>query len=246
MEKNKFDDYVGFFRKTLPIGQSFDVGERNVLIGGKEVYMYYVEGFFKSEVMERIFSVLFQISKSEMEKRKNASDFIKHHLPYMQTRIEKNTDKMIQALLSGLTVIIVDGYEDAIIMDLRTYPVRSVEEPEKEKSLRGPKDGLVETILFNTAMIRRRIRDPRLVFEMYTIGTISKTDVSIGYIKGLVDEKSLDRIRDKIGKIRQDTLTVGDQSLVEAMGQSYWLNPFPKVRYTQRPDVVAAPNSLIS
>jgi stage V sporulation protein AF len=240
MEKNKFDDYVGFFRKTLPIGQSFDVGERNVLIGGKEVYMYYVEGFFKSEVMERIFSVLFQISKSEMEKRKNASDFIKHHLPYMQTRIEKNTDKMIQALLSGLTVIIVDGYEDAIIMDLRTYPVRSVEEPEKEKSLRGPKDGLVETILFNTAMIRRRIRDPRLVFEMYTIGTISKTDVSIGYIKGLVDEKSLDRIRDKTGKIRQDTLTVGDQSLVEAMGQSYWLNPFPKVRYTQRPDVVAA------
>jgi len=240
MEKNKFDDYVDFFRETLSIGHSFDVGERNILVGGKEVYLYYVEGFFNSEIMETIFSTLLQITKHEMEKRKNAADFIKHHLPYMQIKIEKNTDKMIQSLLSGLIIMIIDGYEDAILMDLRTYPVRSVEEPEKEKSLRGAKDGLVETILFNTAMIRRRIRDPRLVFEMYTVGTISKTDVSIGYIKGLVDEKALDRIRDKIGKIRQDTLTVGDQSLVEAMCQSYWLNPFPKVRYTQRPDVVAA------
>mgnify|MGYP000860848585 CR=1 FL=1 len=164
MKKNKFDEYVNFFRNTLSIGHSFDVGERNVLIGEKEVYFYYVEGFIKSEIMERIFSVLFQITKNEMEKRKNATDFIKHHLPYMQATIVKNTDKMIQSLLSGLTVIIIDGYEEAIIMDLRTYPVRSIEEPEKEKSLRGSKDGFVETILFNTAMIRRRIRDPRLIF----------------------------------------------------------------------------------
>ncbi|MDD4564104.1 MAG: spore germination protein [Eubacteriales bacterium] len=240
MKKNKFDEYVNFFRNTLSIGHSFDVGERNVLIGEKEVYFYYVEGFIKSEIMERIFSVLFQITKNEMEKRKNATDFIKHHLPYMQATIVKNTDKMIQSLLSGLTVIIIDGYEEAIIMDLRTYPVRSIEEPEKEKSLRGSKDGFVETILFNTAMIRRRIRDPRLIFEMYTVGTTSKTDVSIGYMRGLADEKTLAKVRDKISKIWQDTLTVGDQSLVEAMEKSHWLNPFPKVRYTQRPDVVAA------
>lgn len=240
MEKNKFDEYVSFFRKTLAIGHSFDMGERNIQIGEKEIYLYYIEGFIKSEVMERIFSVLFQITKKEMEQRKTAEDFIKHHLPYMQAKIENNTDNMLKSILAGMTVVAVDGYEHVIVMDLRTYPVRSIDEPEKEKSLRGPRDGLVETILFNTAMIRRRIRDPRLVFEMYTIGSASRTDVCIGYMKGVTDEKLLKKVQEKIAGIRVDTLTVGDQSLVEAIGESKWLNPFPKVRYTQRPDVVAA------
>lgn len=240
MENNKFNEYVNLFRKALPIGQSFDIGERNTILGEKEVYIYYVEGFLKSEIMEQIFHVLFAITKNEMEQRKNASDFIKYHIPYAQASPEKNTEKMMKALLSGLIVMVVDGYSEAIVMDLRTYPVRSVAEPEKEKSLRGAKDGFVETILFNTNMIRRRIRDPRLIFELHTVGTVSKTDVCIGYVKGLVDEKTLKKIQDKIGGIRQDTLTVGDQSLVEAIGKSRWLNPFPKVRYTQRPDVVCA------
>ena len=240
MENNKFNEYVNFFRKALPIGQSFDVGERNLVIGGKEAYLYYIDGFVKSEVLEQIFHVLFSITKHEMEQRHNALDFTKYHLPYAQSVTEKNTEKMTKALLSGLTLLVIDGYSEVIIMDLRTYPVRSVEEPEKEKSLRGAKDGFVETILFNTNLIRRRIRDPKLTFEMNTVGTTSRTDVCIGYIKGITDEKLLKKIKGMISGIYQDTLTVGDQSLVEAMNKSKWLNPFPKVRYTQRPDVVAA------
>lgn len=237
---NKFNEYVDFFREALPIGQSFDIGERNIMIGGKEAYFYYIEGFLKSEIMERIYSVLFQVTQKDMEHRKDAADFIKYHLPYAQAITEKNTDNMIKSLLSGLMVMVVEGYSDAIVMDLRTYPVRSVEEPEKEKSLRGPKDGFVETLLFNTNMIRRRIRDPKLIFEMYTVGSTSKTDVCIGYVKGLVEEENLKKIQKKIKEIKRDTLTVGDQSLVEAIGKSQWLNPFPKVRYSQRPDVIAA------
>lgn len=240
MENNKFNEYVDFFRKALSIGQSFDVGERNAVIGGREVYIYYIDGFLKSEIMEQIFHVLYRIPEKEMDRRQNAKEFIKYHLPYAQATAEKNTEKMIKSLLSGLILMVIDGYSEVIIMDLRTYPVRSVQEPEKEKSLRGAKDGFVETILFNTNLIRRRIRDPRLIFEMHTVGTASKTDVCIGYINGLVDEKVLKKVRDKIADIHQDTLTVGDQSLVEAIGKSKWLNPFPKVRYSQRPDVVCA------
>ena len=240
MEINKFNEYVNYFRKALSIGESFDIGERNVIVGGKEVYFYYVDGFLKSDIMEHIFHVLYAVPKNEMEHRQNASEFIKHHLPYAQAITEKNTDKMMKALLSGLLLMVIDGYSEVIIMDMRTYPVRSVGEPEKEKSLRGAKDGFVETILFNTNLIRRRIRDPRLIFEIHTVGTTSKTDVCIGYIKGLVDDKILKKVQDKIDGICQDALTVGDQSLVEAIGKSQWMNPFPKVRYTQRPDVVSA------
>lgn len=239
-ENNKFNEYVTLFRKALSIGQSFDIGERNVVIGGKEVYLYYVEGFLKSEVIEQMFHVLFAVSKNEMEQRQSAAEFIKHHVPYAQAVTEKNTEKMIKSLLSGLIVMVVDGYSEAIVMDLRTYPVRSVDEPEKEKSLRGAKDGFVETLLFNANLIRRRIRDPRLTFELHTVGTSSKTDVCICYVRDLVDERILKKVQEKIGAIHQDTLTVGDQSLVEAIGKSSWLSPFPKVRYTQRPDVVAA------
>jgi len=240
MEKNRFNEYLNFFREALPIGQSFDIGERNVVIGGREAYLYYVDGFLQSEIMEQLFQSLFSVDKHEMNQRKNVEDFIKHHMPYAQAKAEKDTDTMLTALLSGLIILVIDGYSETIVADLRTYPVRGVDEPEKEKSLRGAKDGFVETILFNTNLIRRRIRDPNLIFEMLTVGARSRTDVCIGYIKGMADEKLVQKVRDLIGGIRQDTLTVGDQSLVEAIGRPKWVNPLPKVRYTQRPDVVAA------
>ncbi len=240
MENNKFKEYVNFFRKTLTIGESFDVGERNLVIGGKEAYIYYIDGMIQSDVLERIISVLIGVNKHDMEQRRDAEDFIKHHMPYGQISTEKNTDKMIKAILSGLTIILVDGYSDAMIMDLRSYPVRSVEEPEKEKTLRGARDGFVETLLFNVSLIRRRIREPKLVFELHTVGSTSKTDVCITYIKGLADDKLVKKVQEKIEGIKLDTLTVGDQSLVEAIGKSQWLSPFPKVRYSQRPDLIAA------
>lgn len=240
MENNKFQEYLNYFRKALSIGQSFDIGERNIVIGGREAYLYYIEGFLKSEILEQMLHVLLSVPKHDMEQRKSADEFIKYHLPYAQAAAEKNTDKMTKSLLSGLLLMVIDGYSEVIVIDLRTYPARGVEEPEKEKTLRGAKDGFVETLLFNTNLVRRRIRDPRLIFEIHTVGTSSKTDVCIGYMDGMVDEKVLKKVQGLIDDIRQDTLTVGDQSLVEAISKSKWLSPFPKVRYTQRPDVVAA------
>ncbi|MDF2654650.1 MAG: spore germination protein [Bacillota bacterium] len=240
MENNKYNDYISYFRKVLPLGQCFDLIERNLVIGGKEAYLYFIDGFMSSDVLERVISGLLLVSKHDMGQCSSAEDFIKHHLSHGPASTEKNTDTMMKSMLSGLTVMLIDGFADAIIMDLRTYPARSVEEPEKEKSLRGPKDGFVEVLLKNIAMIRRRIRDPRLIFEKYTVGSISKTDVCIGYMKGIVREETLETIRQKITDIKRDTLTVGDQSLVEALGKSQWLSPFPKVRYSQRPDVISA------
>lgn len=240
METNKFDDYISYFRNLLPLGESFDIVERNLVIGEKEAYLYFIDGFVNSNVLELVIANLLLVSKHDMGQRSSATDFIKYHVSHGPASTEKNTDKMMKSMLSGLTVMIVDGFADAIVMDLRTYPARSVAEPEKEKSLRGPKDGFVETLLFNTTMIRRRIRDPRLVFEMYTIGPTSKTDVCVGYMKGIVKEETLEVIKKKLAGIKRDTLTVGDQSLVEAMTSSQFLSPFPKVRYSQRPDVISA------
>lgn len=240
MYTNQFNDYIKLFQETFAIGVSFDITERKVSLGDKVGRMYYLEGFVKGDTLERVLSEILKITKKEMEAWPDAASFIQFGLSYPDAKNENDNDKLVTAVLSGLTVMVVEGFADAIVLDLRSYPVRGVAEPEKEKSLRGPKDGLVETLLFNTSMIRRRIRDPRLIFKTFTVGTSSRTDVCLCYMDGLAKPEDIAKLTGKIEGIKQDALTVGDQSLVEAIGKSQWLNPFPKVRYTQRPDVIAA------
>ena len=232
--------FVRELRKILPVKESYDVKERNILVGGRQVYFYYVEGFIKDEVMQHIMRDIFNITPAEMKKLPTSNDFIKSKISYVEVEETTDLNKTVKAVLSGQIALVVEDYDQIILMGLRTYPVRSIEEPDKERTLRGAKDGLVETVMFNTAMIRRRIRDPRLVFAMHTVGDVSKTDVCIGYIKELVNEEVLEDLTQKIQAIKTDTLTVGDQSLVEALDKPRWLNPLPKIRYTERPDVVAA------
>lgn len=232
--------FVRELRRILPLKESYDVKERNILVGETEVYLYYVEGFIKDDLMQQIMRDLLRITPAEMKKLPASSDFVKSRIAYVQVDEITDMDKAVKEIFSGQVALIAEGYEKIILIGLRTHPVRSIEEPDKERTLRGAKDGLVETVLFNTGLIRRRIRDPRLVFAMHAVGESSRTDVCIGYIKGLVKEDVLKDLTAKIAAIRTDTLTVGDQSLVEALDKYRWLNPFPKIRYTERPDVVAA------
>lgn len=235
-----FNNIASYLRQELAIDQNFDIVERNIKIGGRNSYLYFIDGFVNSSLMERILAAFFAVSPSEMESYQSAEAFVQNVLPNTQGEMEFNRQKMIKSILSGQTVLLIEGYTEAIVMEVRSYPARGVEEPEKEKSLRGPKDGLVEPLMPNLAMIRRRIRDPRLTFELFTVGEVSQTDLCVGYMKGVADEQILAKIVKKIKGIKLDTLTVGDQSLVEAIGKSQWLNPYPKVRYTQRPDVISA------
>lgn len=149
-----------------------------------------------------------------------------------------------QKMYSGLTVLDIQGMDRLIFMDMRNYPSRSVEEPEKEKSLRGAKDGFTENLMENISMIRRRIRDNNLIASYYSVGRISKTDVVVTYMKNKVNVKLLEKLEGQLQCLDAESLTVGDQSLVERLLKSVGgyskLNPFPKVRYSQRPDIIAA------
>jgi len=142
--------------------------------------------------------------------------------------------------LSGALLMFVDGEETAIIIDAREYPVRSIEEADTEKVTNGPKDGFVETIIFNTAMIRRRVRDRNLCFEMTNVGESSKTDVCLAYLKGKADEKYLQDLRKKLDGIQVDSLVMAHNSLEELLLPRRWFNPLPQIRYTQRPDIAAS------
>lgn len=238
--ENKNHKLLEEVRELLPIGESFDINERIVLIGGREAYIYSTQGFIKDHQLQIMISGFQNITAAEMKDVNDTEDLIKRIVPGSEIAEVYTARNAVINILSGLTVLLVDGFKTAMVIDFRNYPARSIEEPDKERSLRGARDGFIETLVSNTALIRRRIRDPNLVFHMVSVGEISRTDVCIGYMKNLAKPEIVKDIIGKIEGIKIDTLTVGDQSLVEALDKRHWINPLPKIRYTERPDVVAA------
>lgn len=228
------------FHEILPIGKSFDIIEREVFIADRVSYMYFIDGFVKDGVVAKLINFLLGLTPDKLKNIKTAQEFASHFITYVEVDVTNDVDKIIQMYLSGATVLVIDGFSEAIIIDARTYPARSTEEPEKEKVLRGSRDGFVETVVFNTALLRRRIRDPKFTAEIVNVGNRSKTDIVITYIADLVDEKMLKNIKERLKNIDVRSLTMNQESLAECLIRRKWYNPFPKVRYTERPDIAAA------
>ena len=123
------------------------------------------------------------------------------------------------------------GTASCITIDCRTYPARGVTEPDKDKVLRGSRDGFVETLIFNTALIRRRIRDTKLTVEILSAGDSSHTDIAVCYMKNRVDAKLLSTIKERIEKLHVDALTMNQESLAECLFPYKWYNPFPEIPF---------------
>lgn len=222
----------------LNIDKSFDLLYRVVTIGGKKACFYFIDGFCKDEVMEKVLEFLYKITPQEMPA--TAHDFLKDRLPYGEIDLVRTENDFLQRVLSGVPVLMIDGYSEMLATDFRTYPSRSVDEPEKDKVMRGSRDGFVETVVFNTALIRRRIRSTDLVMEMHTVGKSSRTDVVIAYMGNRVEPEMLENIRQRVDAIQIDSLSMNQQSLAECLYQHKWYNPFPKFKFSERPDVTAA------
>lgn len=237
---NNLEDNLKKLKSALKVGESFDVLERIINIKGKRFYLYFLDGFVKDLNLEHVRRDLYNLNKEDFDSITSAGDLAEKALSSVEVATVRDMGQIITLILAGQTALLGPGFDEALLLDLRTYVARNTEEPVKERVLRGAHDGFVETIVCNTALIRRRIRDPHLIFKMYTIGKISKTDVAVGFMRNKVDTKTLSKVQQSLEKLNVDALTLGDQSLVEAIHSKSWLNPFPKVRYTERPDIAAA------
>ena len=229
---------MAYLNGRLAVDVSFDLIYRVMEIGGKDACMYFIDGFCKDGTMQKMLQYFIGITKEDMPQ--DAHEMSKRCIPYVEVDLNNKWDDIIKNLLSGVLVLLVDGYSQAILIDARTYPARNVSEPDKDKVLRGSKDGFVETIVFNTALIRRRIRSTDLRMEMMSAGTNSQTDIAICYMDSRVEKNFLDRIKKRIESIKVDALTMNQESLAECLYERKWYNPFPKFKYTERPDTAAA------
>ena len=235
---SKRDKSVDYMNQMLPVEDSFDIVQRDIQIGGKDATFYFIDGFTKDESMLKIMDSFFNIKEGDMPK--DAATFATTCIPYVEVDVIGDFDQIFRNLLSGVTCLFIDGYQACLAIDCRTYPARSVDEPDKDKSLRGSRDGFVETIVFNTALMRRRIRDRHLVMKMLEVGESSRTDVALCYMDDRVDQELLKNLNYRIRDIKVDDLRMNQQSLAECLFKRKWYNPFPKFKFTERPDTAAA------
>ena len=235
---SKRDKNVDYMNQMLPVEDSFDIVQRDIQIGGKDATFYFIDGFTKDESMLKIMDSFFNIKEGDMPK--DAAAFATTCIPYVEVDVIGDFDQIFRNLLSGVTCLFIDGYQACLAIDCRTYPARSVDEPDKDKSLRGSRDGFVETIVFNTALMRRRIRDRHLVMKMLEVGESSRTDVALCYMEDRVDQELLKNLNYRIRDIKVDDLRMNQQSLAECLFKRKWYNPFPKFKFTERPDTAAA------
>ena len=179
------NENVKWFNENLHVDENFDIVYRVITIGGKQACFYFIDGFCKDELMQKMLQYFYSLTPEELPD--NAHEMCKKYMPYVEVDLSSDRDVILQFILSGVLALFVDGYDQCILIDSRTYPARDVSEPEKDKTLRGSKDGFVETLVFNTALIRRRIRDTDLCMKMMNAGKASKTDIVLCYMDGRVD-----------------------------------------------------------
>ncbi len=228
---------VNELEKTLRVEENFDVLKKVLRIGTGEVTLFYIDGLIKDGAMQKLF--IYLLSLKEMPA--DAEVFLRENMPYVECDVTESRETILQMVLSGATVMLGSTFgAKAMIIDARTYPARETAEPENDRVMRGARDGFVETLIFNTALIRRRLRDPALTMHYVTVGKASKSDVIICYVKGRAEEKLVKHVKERLQNLKTDALTMGHQSLSEALIKTRWYNPFPKIRYTERPDSAAA------
>ncbi len=228
---------VDMLNQELGVEKSFDLLCRELEYGGKRVALYFVDGLAKDDIMNRIMEHLALLSSHALH-AKAIKKLLETQIGYLEVEIVGDLEGVKTAVLSGPLVFLIDGEAQAIAVDARTYPARGPAEPDLERVVRGSRDGFVETMIFNTALTRRRIRDPQLRMEYVQVGKRSKTDIVVAYLEDVANPDLVTLIRNKLHEIEIDGLPMAEKTIEELMFGRNW-NPYPLVRYTERPDVAA-------
>ncbi len=233
-----YEENVSALRKTLGSDENFDILEKHLLIAGHAASLFFIDGLAKDDILEKILEYFYSLKEEDLPD--TPEQFQMQALPYIETEVLDSFEDVEKNLLSGVPCLFINGMPDSLAIDCRTYPARSVEEPFKDRTLRGSRDGFVETVVFNTALIRRRIRSPKLRMEMQTVGKSSLTDVVLCYMDDRVDRACLKKLRERISSLSVDALTMNQESLSELLLPGHWFNPFPRYHLTERPDTASA------
>ncbi|SFE92344.1 stage V sporulation protein AF [Paenibacillus algorifonticola] len=232
------DDVLERLKNELGYGSSFDVVVREMTFGERRVAFVFMNGLAKDSLQTEVLKRLTYLQPDDLS-TDALHAFLDMYVPASQVKSEQDWNKLLTGILSGGTALFIDKEATALLIDAKNFPARSPDEPSLERVVRGSRDGFVETLMMNVSLVRRRLRDPQLRYELVQIGERTQTDVCIAYINDLVDKELLKSIKEKISMVKVDGIPLADKQLEEATVKRGW-SPFPLVRYSERPDVVAS------
>lgn len=235
-----YEENVRRMNDLLGVPRSCDMVSRDFRIGGRRARIWVVDGYGRDAILERMGAFWLSLQPKDIGILTKMQDFADRYITFSETNVTDDVELITTSVLLGKTLLLMDGMQGGALMDAKDYPSRSVGEPADGKVLRGAHDGFIEAIVPNMALLRRRIRDPHLTMEGCKAGTRSHNDIVLCYLDDRADPKLLTEIRQKLGSIDARSLSMGQESVAEAIRPKQWYNPFPKVRYTERPDIAAA------
>lgn len=235
---DNYEENISCLRRLLGTDRNFDILEKDLTVAGKNAALFLIDGLVKDDIMEKLLEYLYGLKPEDIPG--SLEQFQVQNLPYIETEVLSTVDDILKNLLSGVPCLLLSGLAGCLAIDCRTCPARSVEEPFKDRTLRGSRDGFVETVVFNTALIRRRIRSPKLCMEMQSLGESSRTDIVLCYMEDRADQTCLQKLKKRLQSVTIDALTMNQESLAELLLPGRWFNPFPRFHLTERPDTAAA------
>ena len=233
-----FDTRTAQLDDLLGVGRNFDMVGREVSVGGRRARLWVVNGYAEDALIERMIGRLLAVGS--LKGVPDLAAFLAAYVTVPDAAEVTEVHDMVMGVFAGKTLLVIDGYDGGVLLDAKEYPTRSVQEPDTSKVLRGSHDGFVESIMANAALLRRRIRDPALTLERHQVGGRSQTDVALVYMAGEANEKYLEQLRQKLKAIDVGSISMSQESVAECIVPKQWWNPFPKIRYTERPDVATA------
>ena len=233
------EENVRALDELLGVGRCFDMISRDLCVGGKRARLWVVDGYGDDAVIERMLS--FWLALETVDDAPTMQAFIERYVTFGEVNTERDLKTAVTNVFLGKMLLLVEGYDACALIDAKQFPARGVEEPSSGKVLRGAHDGFIETLVVNAALLRRRIRDPQLTLEGHKVSDRSRADVVLCYLENKVDRRLLDELHQKLKRIDVRSISMSQESIAEAMmGKGQWWNPFPKVRYTERPDAATA------
>lgn len=239
LSENLYENITSL-KKMLPMDTSFDFIGRDLYLGETPGYFLSINGFCRTEILQQIFSDLQYPLFTKDDHIDDILRYMNAKMGYAQVSLCEHWEDILHQVLSGPSALFVDGSSKAIIIDTRSYPTRGIAEPDTERITKGARDGFVETMLFNTNLIRRRIRSPHLTFSLHTVGTQSQTDVAVAYLDNCVNQELLDSLFHTLDNLNVSNLTMGSKSLEELLLPKKWWHPMPSVLQTERPDLACS------
>lgn len=242
MEKisNDYRENVRVLDGLLGVGRSCDMVSRDYLIGGRRARLWVVDGFGSDSILERMGAFWLTLKPENVVGLTEMQDFLDRYITFSESNVTFDISDAVTSVFLGKSLLAVEGLAGVALMDAKGYPSRSVNEPPDGKVLRGSHDGFVEAVVPNMALLRRRIRDPHLTMEGHKVGSRTHNDAVLCYLDDKVDQDLLRKLRGKLLGLDVRSLSMAQESLAEAIRPKQWYNPFPKVRYTERPDAAAA------